>query len=360
MTDCGVANGHVHFDLVDDDATIHCVLFGFRRDGIDTAPEEDMRIAVSGDLSFYEAGGSASILVTDIVPVGDSEHQQRYEQARAQLAEAGLLDDSRKQSLPELPTTVGLITSADSDAATDAVTAIHSQFPDVDITLHHASVQGATAIEELLEAISVLDRDPAVDVLILTRGGGADKTLHVFNDPALCHVIAETDTPICVGIGHEDDRTLADDVADQRVMTPTDAGTVVPERAAYDEQFETLEASLESAYTSLVAERLRDLDQTLDRAYDQHVSSTLTEFDRALRHAAETQAATRLTALENQLDSAYRSVEQAKTYEQEKAAAVEQAKEEAATTEARRRRRYLVAIAVLVVLLVALLVYILI
>jgi len=319
-----------------------------------------MRVAVSGDLSFYEAGGSASILVTDVVPIGESEFQQQYEQARAQLAEAGLLDDAQKQPLPELPGTVGLITSADSDAATDAVTAIHDRFPEVEIALKHASVQGPTAIEELLEAISVLDLDPEADVLVCTRGGGADKTLRVFNDPALCRVIAETDTPICVGIGHEDDQTLADDVADKRVMTPTHAGEVVPERALYEEQFETLEESLETASDSLVDRRLTEFEDGLARAYDQHVSTTLAELERELQHTSETQLATRLAKLENQLDSAYRSVEQAKAYEQEKEVAVERAKQHAATLEARRRRQYIAVIAILLLLLIGLVAYILI
>jgi exodeoxyribonuclease VII large subunit len=359
VTDYGIANGHAHFDLVDDDATIHCVVFGFRRSNFDVEPEEDMRVAVSGDLSFYEAGGSCSILVTDLVPVGESEYQQRYEQARAQLDEAGLLDDAHKQPLPELPRTVGLITSADSDAATDAVTAIHARYPKVDIKLKHASVQGDHALEDLLEAISVLDRDPAVDVLVLTRGGGADKTLQVFNDPALCRVVAETDTPICVGIGHENDRTLADEVADKRVMTPTHAGEIVPERRVYEDQFDTLERSLASAYESLAERRLDNLEANLDRAYEHHVSTNLQAFERDLQHASETHAVTRLTDLENRLDSAYRAVEQAKAYEEEKAAAVQQAKQEATTLTAQQRRRYIITIAVLIVLLVALIAYIL-
>lgn len=360
VTDCGLANGHVHFDLVDGDASIHCVVFGFRRDWLEAAPEEDMRVAVSGDLSFYEPSGSCSILVTDLVPVGESEYQQRYEAAKAQLAEAGLLDDARKQSLPELPATIGLITSADSNAATDAVTAIHARYPDVDIKLKHASVQGEHAIEELLEGISVLDRDPDVDVLVVTRGGGADKTLQVFNDPALCRVIAETTTPICAGIGHEDDRTLTDEVADKRVMTPTHAGDVVPERAAYEEQFETLEQSLTTAYESTVARRIDALETGFEQAYEQHVSTTVAALRRDLQHASETRIATRITDLENRLDSVYRSVKQAKAYEAEKEAAVAQAKQEAATLDPRQRRRYLVAIAVLVVLLIALIAYILI
>lgn len=358
VSDCGVANGHVHFDLVDGDAAIHCVLFGFRRDGAGTAPEDDMQVAVKGDLSFYEAQGSCSILVTDVVEIGESEYQQIYEQARAQLAEDGLLAEDRKQSLPELPGTVGLVTSADSDARTDTVTAIHARYPDVDIVVKHASVQGDDALAELLEAISTLDRDDDVDVLVVTRGGGADRTLRVFNEPALCRVVAETDTPIVVGIGHENDRTLADEVADHRVMTPTHAGEVVPERADYEQRFDDLDSALAAAHGSLVDRRLTGLERDLEGAYEQRVATALTDMERRLHHAAETRTATRLTELERDLDAAYASVEQARELEAEKEQAVSEARAEAAQLQAGERRRYLLAIAVLTLLLLGLAAYV--
>jgi len=69
-------------------------------------------------------------------------------------------------------------------------------------------------LQELMSAVATLDEDATVDVIIVTRGGGADKTLRVFNETPLCRVIANTDTPTEIGIGHEDDRTLADEVAD--------------------------------------------------------------------------------------------------------------------------------------------------
>jgi exodeoxyribonuclease VII large subunit len=358
VTDCGVANGHVHFDLVDGDASIHCVLFGFRRGDVGTAPEVDLRVAVQGELSFYEAQGSCSILVTDVVTVGEGEYQQLYEQARAALAEDGLLADERKQALPEHPATVGLVTSADSDAATDTITAIHARYPEVDILLKHASVQGEAALEELMEAISVLDRDDDVDVLVVTRGGGADHTLRVFNEPPLCRVIANTDTPICVGVGHEDDRTLADEVADHRVMTPTHAGEVVPERVQYEERFDTLEHSLETAYESAVETRITDVQRNLTDAYERRVTADLQQLEQSLHHASETRIATRLTELDNQLTAAYDAVERTKAHEEEKEKAVAEARQDASQLRVRRRRRYQAVIGLLGLLVVALVAYI--
>ena len=230
-SDCREANGHLHFDLVAGDASIHCVVFGFRYNGLNATPDEEMHVAVRGELSYYEAQGSCSLIVEDVVDMGESEYSQVYAENKEKLDDDGLLADDRKQSLPELPATVGLVTSADSDARIDAVTAIHDRYPAVDIKINDASVQGPDALEELMSGVAAFDENATVDVIVVTRGGGADKTLRIFNETPLCRVIANTDTPTAVGIGHEDDQTLADEVADYRFMAPTHAGEVVPKRA---------------------------------------------------------------------------------------------------------------------------------
>lgn len=357
VTDCGVANGNVHFDLVAEEASIHCVLFGFRRDSVGTEPDEDARVAVQGDLSYYEAQGSCSILVTDAVAVGESEYQQEYEAAREAIAEDGLLDEEHRQPLPDLPSTVGLVTSADSDAASDTTTAIHSRYPDVDIVLRHASVQGDSALEELLEAISTLDRDAETDVLVVTRGGGADKTLRVFNEPALCRAIANTETPICVGVGHEDDRTIAGEVADRRVMTPTHAGGIVPEKREYIDQCDSLKDALDSTYERAVGVRLDNLGRSLVDTHESRVESELTALSDQLDHTVETLAVAQITELDRRLVAAHESVEQAKTLEAEKEAAVAEIEQDVTARMERQRRRYKIAIVVLGLLVLVLGIY---
>ena len=86
VSGCRDSNGHVHFDLVFEDASIHCVLFGFRRSQTTVEPEAEMQVAVRGELSFYEPQGSCSILVTDIVDMGESDYSQIYAENKQLLA----------------------------------------------------------------------------------------------------------------------------------------------------------------------------------------------------------------------------------------------------------------------------------
>ncbi|MFC6954898.1 exodeoxyribonuclease VII large subunit [Halorubellus litoreus] len=366
VSDYREANGNAHFDLTHDGNSIHSVLLGYRRDWVDAELEDDLQVAVSGDLTYYEARGSCSVMVDDAIELGESEYNEIYAENRATLADDGPLDDDHKQPLPEHPETVGLVTSLDSDAREDAVTSIHARHPDVDIIVQHATVQGDAAMTEMMEAISVLDRDSAVDVLVLTRGGGADTTLRVFNETPLCRVIFNTETPVVVGIGHERDRTLAEEVADRRVMTPTHAGEVVPEKQTLEQELRDATARLEDTFSRHATAELDRAQEDLERVYTSHTERVLTRTETGLEAAFETQASQELTELGNRLEYAYDALEQAEAHEQAKEAAVEEAvqatQEEAeAAVQAkyeRRQRLQRAAIALLVAVLLLLLAYI--
>jgi exodeoxyribonuclease VII large subunit len=358
VSDCREANGHLHFDLVADNASIHCVIFGVRHQQLNTKLDEDMHVAVRGDLSYYEAQGSCSIIVDDAVEMGKSKYSQIYAENKQTLAADGLLADDRKQSLPELPATVGLVTSADSDARIDAVTAIHDRYPEVDIKIQDKNVQGSDALQDLMSGVAAFDKDATVDVVVVTRGGGADKTLRIFNETPLCRVIANTETPTAVGIGHEDDRTLADEVADYRFMTPTHAGEVVPKRADLDQERAQLAKRLDTAYQSAVDVNLTAAHTDLDNAYESVAASRIQELEASLAHAADRHIEAEILALRNRLDTAYRTLEQEKEHEAELEETVEEVHDEAMTEAevkvARQQRRYKIAIAVLVLVVLGL------
>ena len=348
VSDCSVSsNDHVHLDLVHGGSTIHCVLFGYKRSSIDTTIEDGMQVAVKGSLSYYEDGGNVSVIVEDIVEIGEGTYQQIYEQNRQLLVSDGLLDPEHKQALPDFPERVGIATSATSDARLDAITSIHERYPDVDIVVQNTKVQGDDAMMSIMGAISELDDDPLVDVIVLTRGGGSDKHLRVFNETPLCRVIHRTETPVVVGVGHENDRTLADEVADRRVMTPTEVGQIVPEKATLEAELETLERRLGTAYTDTGETTLATMDDRLTRTYRRAVESDLSAFEAALDRAYDTHVRDELTDVENRL-------EQARTqYDQQRK------RRQAATAHRRQRRRLLIVLAALGLLVVALLLYIL-
>ncbi len=371
VSDYGVSgNGHAHFDLVHEDSKIHCVIYAFRLHSMDVTVEDGTLAAVKGELSYYEANGSVSLIVEYLVEVGEGNYQQTYQENKRLLEEDGLLDEETKQPLPEFPRRVGIVTSADSDARKDAVTSIHSRHPDVDIVVQHTTVQGDNAMLSMMQAISELDDNTRIDVIILTRGGGSEKDLRVFNETPLCRVIHGTKTPLVVGVGHENDRTLADEVADKRVMTPTHAGENVPKKEALETtlestaerlhnaygrlvrtQLEAKTAQLDTAYGLTVRSELSSAKVTLDHEYQSVASGRVTTLSADLDHRYRAVTSERLTTYQNQLDHALAALEQKKRHEEEKRAAERE--------HTRSQRRQLIAIALLVILVLGLLGYIL-
>ena len=106
-----------------------------------------------------------------------------------------------------------------------------------DVGCIDAPVQGAMAVEKLVEALHAAGRvamRTPVDAVVLLRGG-AKLDLDIFNDLTLCRTIAAMEVPVLTGIGHETDQTLADVVAHTAKKTPTAVADFLVEQLA---QFE--------------------------------------------------------------------------------------------------------------------------
>jgi exodeoxyribonuclease VII large subunit len=190
------------------------------------------RVVVHGRPSFFLSRGTLSLRVDEIRAVGIGELLARIERLRRLLDAEGLFDPRRKRALPFLPGRVGLITGRASAAERDVITNATARWPAVRFRVENVAVQGALAVGQIIDALSALDRDAAVDVIVLARGGGSVEDLLPFSDEALCRAVANCRTPVISAIGHEPDTPLVDYVADKRCSTPTDAGKcVVPDVA---------------------------------------------------------------------------------------------------------------------------------
>jgi exodeoxyribonuclease VII large subunit len=198
----------------------------------DPAPAEGARVIVWAKPDFNSARGSFSLNATAIRAVGIGELLARLERLRRSLAAEGLFAPERKRPLPFLPAMVGLICGRDSAAERDVLRNAAVRWPAVKFRVEQAAVQGPHAVAEVLGALRQLDADPAVDVIIITRGGGSIEDLLPFSDEALIRAVAACRTPVVSAIGHEQDSPILDYVADARASTPTDAARrVVPDVA---------------------------------------------------------------------------------------------------------------------------------
>jgi exodeoxyribonuclease VII large subunit len=199
-------------------------------DANDPPPAEGARVVIWARPDFNVARGSFSLTALEIRTVGIGELLARLERLRRSLAAEGLFAAERKRPLPFLPGVVGLICGRDSAAERDVRRNAAQRWPAVRFRVDQVAVQGPHAVEEIVEALQRLDADPAVDVIIVSRGGGSIEDLLPFSDEMLIRAVAACRTPVVSAIGHEQDSPLLDYVADVRASTPTDAARrVVPD-----------------------------------------------------------------------------------------------------------------------------------
>lgn len=92
---------------------------------------------------------------------------------------------------------------------------------------HNATFQGNTAAVSIINSLGDGLRqwakafNAAPDLIVIIRGGGAVNDLAYLNDYDLAALLCKRSVPIWVGIGHEKDRTILDEVAHRSFDTPS-------------------------------------------------------------------------------------------------------------------------------------------
>lgn len=227
---------------------------------------EGTQVVVCGKPNFYTARGTFSLRLSEIRAVGIGELLARIERLRRLLDAEGLFDPRLKRPIPFLPTTVGLITGRASAAEHDVVTVATGRWPAVRFAVRNTAVQGPSAVPQIVEALRALDADPAVEVIVVARGGGSVEDLLAFSDETLCRAVAACRTPVVSAVGHEPDNPLIDLVADLRAATPTDAAKkIVPDAAAERALITDLRRRADQALRNWVLREERALAQLRSR-----------------------------------------------------------------------------------------------
>lgn len=232
-------------------------------DGIDPPVTEGALVLAHARPQLYPARGSLQLGADDIRPVGLGALLAQLERRRRLLAAEGLFDPSRKQRLPFLPGVVGLVCGRASAAEHDVVENATHRWPAVRFRVVNVPVQGPNAAEEVADAVRRLDADPAVHVIVVTRGGGSVEDLLAFSSEAVVRAVAAARTPVVSAIGHETDTPLMDLAADVRASTPTDAARrVVPDVGEEAQRLVVVRARISRLVTDRLdreTQRLADL-----------------------------------------------------------------------------------------------------
>lgn len=272
------ASGHCYFTLKDGDAQINCVMWRHLTKYVFFEPQDGLQVRVHGNASIYARRGDLQLMVQSMQRAGKGALQEAFEQLRRKLKSEGLFDKNRKQPLPALPTTIGIVTSGQGAALQDITSILERRFPLVQIVLCPVPVQGMDASAAISGAIDRFNALPAghdqrPDVLIVGRGGGSTEDLWAFNEEQVARSIAASAVPIISAIGHETDITIADLVADRRAATPSMAAEIaVPERHDLTKQVCVLHNRLHEQTTRIVRDQRQRVEYLIEsRAFHRPV-----------------------------------------------------------------------------------------
>jgi exodeoxyribonuclease VII large subunit len=189
---------------------------------------------VVGRLNFWITRATLTVQVLDLRPSLTAVLRQ-FERVHALLEPEGLFEAARKRSLPRFPTRIALLTSVPSSALADMLRTAQERWPATALLVVPIPVQGAVeaTIREALDRLAHRSSVLGLEALVLARGGGSREDLSVFDGELLARALAACPIPVVCGLGHEDDTTVADLVADHRAATPTAAVVaLLPDRQA--------------------------------------------------------------------------------------------------------------------------------
>lgn len=232
----GVSRSKVqaYFELRDAEGAVPCAIW---LDDLEKAglPEGGLRngaeVVIGGGPDYYPGGGQASpsfaFRATHMRLAGEGDLLARLEALRKQLHAEGLFELQKQLARPRLPKTIGVVTAESGAARRDLLAGLQRRGWAGTVVWAFAPVQDRRAAPAIGAAIQELAATPAVEAIVVARGGGSLADLWAFCDETLCRTVAMLRVPVISAVGHERDSTLIDDVAAIACSTPTHAAEAV-------------------------------------------------------------------------------------------------------------------------------------
>ena len=236
--------GHYYLELAEKDpdndqviASCRATIWKFAAQKIVTPFERETGIELSRDLNVLikvkasfdpQYGFSLNIVEMDSsYTLGDI--ARRYQEIVQRLTAEGLIERNRQLPTPFDLNRILVIApenaaglgdfKKDADALADAQVC--------EFVYHSATFQGNTAPQSIRQSLAqglkqwAEDYTTAPDLIVIIRGGGAVNDLAYLNDYELAALLCKRSVPIWVGIGHEKDRTILDEIAHRSFDTPS-------------------------------------------------------------------------------------------------------------------------------------------
>lgn len=258
----------VYFSINDKESVLPCLMYKNRLDAMGMPVEAlgvGETIQVRGFPNIYAKRGEFKLLAEHISLIGEGALKKAFELLKKKLEAEGLFRQDLKRPIPQYPQAIGLITSKGAAAYTDFMKVLGARWGGLKIYFYHASVQGETAVGEMLEAFNYFNTAVSeLDAVVLTRGGGSLEDLAAFNAESVVRAVRSSKWPVICAVGHERDESLADFAADLRASTPSNAAELlVPTREEEKYYLSSLKKKLTLHMEGKVAQEKQFFERSL-------------------------------------------------------------------------------------------------
>ncbi|MGI6525411.1 MAG: exodeoxyribonuclease VII large subunit [Bdellovibrionota bacterium] len=269
-------SGHCYFTIKDQQSQLSAVMWRSVSSRLKFHPKCGDLVVCTGIFNVYNKTGRIQVILQRMVPAGEGELKQKFEELKLKLEREGLFAQERKRPIPFFPKGVGVVTSKSGAVIHDIMTKIHERLPNMQVYLVDARVQGEGAAQEIARGVELLNRSNLVDVIIVARGGGSLEDLWAFNEEPLVRAVFASRIPVISGVGHEVDFSLCDMAADLRAPTPTAAAEMaVPKKVDLLQDLSEIQKQLLN-YDRWLQPLNQNLDEVSSR-FNQHLSITMRE-----------------------------------------------------------------------------------
>ena len=177
------ASGHLYMTLKDESAVIDGVCWKGIAGRLSIIPEDGLEVIATGKITTYAARSKYQIVIDQIEVAGEGALLKLLEDRRKKLTAEGLFDPDRKQTIPYLPSRIGVVTSPTGAVIRDILQRLKDRYPRP-VLLWPVLVQGESAAQQLATAINGFNNLPedgpvvSPDLIIVARGGGSLEVPH--------------------------------------------------------------------------------------------------------------------------------------------------------------------------------------
>jgi exodeoxyribonuclease VII large subunit len=229
LTEIKPINNMFAFAVKDKEARLNCWMLATVSERKNIPMNEGLTVKLKGKFKLSK-DSRLYFNVESLDLTGEGELLRNLKMLEIKLREEGLFDETRKRKIPILPEKILLLASSNGAAIHDFVKVLGERRKGLEIYHLPIKTQGIGAELNLLNALALsnnLSENFKIDTIVITRGGGSNDDLAVFNSERVVRAIYALNKPSIVAIGHEKDFTLSEYAADLRASTPSNAAELV-------------------------------------------------------------------------------------------------------------------------------------